>query len=149
MKKLNLTLSITMFAAAAGIAGSAGADTMYKCTGANGKVTFTDQPCAGQGKASTLDVRSPQRDADVAQKADAASERLARSNESFNKRLAERQRAEAQEERQAEQDRWNRKMTEERRRAEKLAKEEEQARRLAIEGAAIRREQESNRRRGF
>lgn len=149
MKQLNLTLSIAIFAAAAGITGSAGADTIYKCTDANGKVTFSDQSCPGQGKASKLDVRAPQRDAEVAQKADAESERLARANESFNKRLAERQRAEAQEERQAEQDRWNRKMTEERRRAEKLAKEEEQARRLAIEGAAIRREQEMIRRRGY
>ncbi|SFG34385.1 protein of unknown function [Duganella sp. CF458] len=138
MKKLNLTLSITIFAAAAGFAGSAGADTMYKCTGASGKVTFTDQPCAGQGKASTLDVRPPLRDAEVAQKAEADAEKLKRANEHFKVRAAERERMYADQEQKAAQARADR----ERWAIEARARQEAKDRETARQGVLARRERE-------
>jgi len=149
MKRPNLTLPVAILIATTAISGSARADTMYKCTGPDGKVTFTDQPCAGKGKASTLEVRSPQMGERAAQKADSELDRLTRANEAFNKRAAERHRAEAEDERQAEQDRWNRKQDEERRQAEKRAQEEEKARQAGIAAAAARDQQEMRRRFGY
>jgi len=142
-------LPLAILAAAATIAGSARADTMYKCTGPDGKVTFTDQPCAGKSKASTLEVRPPQMGERAAQKADSEMDRLTRANEDFNKRAAERQRAEAEDERRAEQDRWNRKIAEAKRQAEKRAQEEEKARQDGIAAAAARDQQEMRRRFGY
>ena len=91
------TFTLALFAAAAG---SAIADTMYKCTDANGKITFTSQPCGGKSKERTLNVVAPQSDAVSARRAEDAAEKLSVANEEFKKRAAERERVSAEERRQ-------------------------------------------------
>ncbi|MGW8394750.1 DUF4124 domain-containing protein [Pseudoduganella sp. HUAS MS19] len=138
MKMLNLTLSFAIFAAAAANAGNARADTMYKCTDVSGKVTFTDQPCAGKGKTSTLDVRAPQREAEVAQKTEADAEKLKRANEQFKVRAAERERIYADQEQRAAQARADR----ERWAIEARIRQEAKDRETARQGVLARRERE-------
>ncbi len=108
------SLPIALLAAMAASAGMASADTMYKCTDPNGKISYSDQPCSGKGKTSTLNVIAPQRKAKAAANQDyededgvslqanglkkpkeTEKERLIRAEEDFQKRLKEREDAEA------------------------------------------------------
>ena len=133
-----LAISLAALAAATSIAGSASADTMNKCTDANGKVTFTDQPCAAQSKASTLNVPAPLSEAERAQIANEESQKLYLANEEFKKRAAERDRNDADEERTAALNRHNKKTLE----ASKTADQLEQDRETARRGAVARRQRE-------
>ena len=56
-----LVLTTTLLICADGFAqteepASRGAPTVYKCTGANGAVIFSDTPCSGTGKAQKVDT---------------------------------------------------------------------------------------------
>lgn len=89
-----------MLAAIAACAGSAHADTMYKCTDPNGKVSYSDQPCTGQSKARTLDVIAPKstkaepgETAQIREKPETELQRLRRADAAFRERLAESDRA--------------------------------------------------------
>jgi len=148
--KISKRLLAFLFAAAS-ICGGARADTMYKCTDAKGKLTFTDQPCAGTSKSSTLDVPAPRSAAaaGVAYQDDSEAARLKRANEAFNQRAAERDRIAAAEEKQAAEARAARQQQEEYVRAEKLRKEREEAHQEMLRGIAIRREIEERRWRGY
>ncbi|UUZ46876.1 DUF4124 domain-containing protein [Massilia sp. B-10] len=55
------------------------ADTMYKCVGADGKISFSTVPCQGDSKtAREMVVRPPEPDAARDQRREAESARLAR-----------------------------------------------------------------------
>jgi len=128
-----MKLLTTILLAAATIAGSASANTMNKCTDANGKVTFTDQPCADKSKTQTLNVQAPQSKAEVAQNANAESEKLKRANQEFKQRAAERDRADAEQDRRVAQARLDRDRAAGEARARQAARDAEEARMGAIE----------------
>lgn len=144
---MKISPSIVVLAAISAHAGSASADTMYKCTDPNGKVSFSDQPCTGKSKTSTLNVIAPQSKKAIASEAsqqweepESELDRLRRADGEFQKRLAERERDEARERLRAARERTSRLQAEERERR----RQEEQDARDAAEamraGAAARRE---------
>lgn len=104
-----------LFAAIAAFAGNASADTMYKCTDPNGKVSYSDQPCAGKGKAATLKVVAPKRqveeedddedDQELSLQArkpkETELERLRRADAEFQERLRKREQADEEYDRMA------------------------------------------------
>ncbi|UUZ57265.1 DUF4124 domain-containing protein [Massilia sp. H-1] len=66
---------------------------MYKCVGADGKISFSTVPCQGDSKtAREMVVRPPEPDAARDQRREAESARLARENAAFQRRDAARQR---------------------------------------------------------
>lgn len=133
MKRLNIPLATAILVATTTVAGSAHADTMFKCTDASGKVTFSDQPCAGTGKGSTLSVRAPQSESQIAEKAEADAERLKRANEQFKVRAAERERRYADQEQQAAQARAARERGAIEARIRQEAKDQEAARQVMLQ----------------
>jgi hypothetical protein len=69
------------------------ADTMYKCVGADGKISFSTAPCQGGSKtARQIEVRPPEPDAARDQRRENESARLAQENAAFQRRDAARQR---------------------------------------------------------
>lgn len=80
-------LPIALLAATTTIASSANADTMYKCTDQNGKVSYSDQPCTGKSKAATLTVIAPQHKAGAEDEWDSLQRRVPLEPESESDRL--------------------------------------------------------------
>ena len=134
-----LSLPIAILAAIAMFAGNASADTMYKCTAPNGKVSFSDQPCAGNSKTATLDVIAPQNKKTVPsevwqqrEKPESEMERLRRADAAFRDRLAASERADASARLSAAKNRTYRLEAEERKRQQQAAEDAEDARQAAI-----------------
>lgn len=113
---------------------------MFKCTDANGKVTYSDQPCAGKVKESTLSVRTPQSESQIAEKTEADAEKLKRANEQFKVRAAERERRYAEQEQKAAQARADRERSAIEARMKQEAKDRETARQIMLQRRARERE---------
>ncbi|WP_178372599.1 DUF4124 domain-containing protein [Massilia sp. CF038] len=109
----------------------ASAGTLYKCVGADGKITFSDSACQANTRAERrLEVPPPAADSTRAARLQAESERLAEANAEFNKRYAERSKADAEDARR-DAERWAARQEAERAAAAARQREQEELDRQA------------------